>query len=539
MDLCVIVVTSVSERENAEDLFAEIVVSNSRAKGFNAALFHYKYGCPNEEDMLVQFCENILQHSPKLVYCSLEHDNINIFTLIVKQLKAKKLCIPIAVGSSYAASDWEYCLEVGSFDFLIPVHEYVVVPELLRAITEERNPLACDGIVYFKDDQLVENRPVPVPDFDTLPFASREMVNHSSSYIKMYTNKGCMWNCAFCWTSSTKKAASGKNPVAKRSIASVVDEIQELKEKIPTVNTYAFIDDCFCFPPGYQFERIKQFCNALETQGLKIYYRIHSRADVIAKLPDTLIQSMIQNGLIDVFIGFESGYDSTLKIFNKKTTVQQNLMAAKILNKYAIPTRIGFIMFHPYSTVEEFSANCAFLHRIGQSHLFYLYLKYLIAFKNSPLYLKIKNDGLLTRSYSLENPYGYEIADSRMREIAGNITSLVKAHTAETSYMFLLLDLCTQLESTIAKIMKAAPFEIRRHDLLDWLNALKKTLGNRNNVLFQSFAAEAFNEHDMHLLIKKSWNISETKKLISEITKVNKHANELLRQKEASDKNLI
>jgi len=105
--------------------------------------------------------------------------------------------------------------------------------------------------------------------------------------------------------------------------------------------------------------------------------------------------------------------------------------------------------------------------------------------------------------------------------------------------MFLLLDLCTQLESTIAKIMKAAPFEIRRHDLLDWLNALKKTLGNRNNVLFQSFAAEAFNEHDMHLLIKKSWNISETKKLISEITKVNKHANELLRQKEASDKNLI
>jgi len=56
MDLCVIVVTSVSERENAEDLFAEIVVSNSRAKGFNAALFHYKYGCPNEEDMLVQFC---------------------------------------------------------------------------------------------------------------------------------------------------------------------------------------------------------------------------------------------------------------------------------------------------------------------------------------------------------------------------------------------------------------------------------------------------------------------------------------------------
>jgi radical SAM superfamily enzyme YgiQ (UPF0313 family) len=78
---------------------------------------------------------------------------------------------------------------------------------------------------------------------------------------------------------------------------------------------------------------------------------------------DETIEALVDAGLRDILVGLESGRDDSLRRLNKMTTVFQNESAVRILRKHGIEPNIGFIMFEPYSSLEDVRANFDFLLR--------------------------------------------------------------------------------------------------------------------------------------------------------------------------------
>jgi hypothetical protein len=66
-------------------------------------------------------------------------------------------------------------------------------------------------------------------------------------------------------------------------------------------------------------------------------------------------------GFDEILIGLESGSDDTLARLGKRTTVEQNRRALRILRSYGIEPNVGFIMFEPASSLDDVRVNLEFL----------------------------------------------------------------------------------------------------------------------------------------------------------------------------------
>ena len=73
------------------------------------------------------------------------------------------------------------------------------------------------------------------------------------------------------------------------------------------------------------------------------------------------IDALVKAGLVDVFLGVESGSQKSLDKFRKYTTVEDNKNAIYTLRKYGIEPNYGFIMFQPDSSLADVRANFEFL----------------------------------------------------------------------------------------------------------------------------------------------------------------------------------
>lgn len=74
-------------------------------------------------------------------------------------------------------------------------------------------------------------------------------------------------------------------------------------------------------------------------------------------------KNLRRNGLSRCLFGVESGVDSILQRFNKKTTSHQNARAIRILTAIGIPLRFTYITFDPLMSFEELVQTYEFLGR--------------------------------------------------------------------------------------------------------------------------------------------------------------------------------
>lgn len=59
-------------------------------------------------------------------------------------------------------------------------------------------------------------------------------------------------------------------------------------------------------------------------------------------------------GLVQVEMGLESGNDQGLAVYNKHISTSQSVKAVNLLRKLRIDFGMsGFIMYHPYITLDE------------------------------------------------------------------------------------------------------------------------------------------------------------------------------------------
>jgi len=213
-----------------------------------------------------------------------------------------------------------------------------------------------DGTV--SKDVIVRNRPrKPDSTLDKLPSPFRndyklKKKKGISTYI--LASRGCYGKCTFCYLDNFYGDESqwrGRTP------ENIFNEISDIYEKHGERHFY-FADANFFGPGRKGKECARELARLIVDNGINIKFGIECRVNDVER---TTIDALVRAGLVDVFLGVESGSQRSLTKFRKFTTVEENKSAIYTLRKYGIDPNYGFIMFEPDSTLADVRANFEFL----------------------------------------------------------------------------------------------------------------------------------------------------------------------------------
>jgi radical SAM superfamily enzyme YgiQ (UPF0313 family) len=248
---------------------------------------------------------------------------------------------------------------------------------------------------------LTANDFLPELDLLQLTLASRGVMQLESS-------RGCTHACSFC-PRDHKGTWAGEEADHIDEILGVVGEIFDRSPEI--ARKIFLVDEEFVGPEsqGIGLARARRISRKLSSHGFR--WETSSRIDQVYR-PDKdrdwhlerirFWRGLLNEGLDRCLFGVESGVDSILKRFNKKTSAPQNALGIRLLTACGVPIRSTYITFDHLMTFEELLASYIFQGRrdlilkpqpqMGEDELFDLIQDDALAASNAlnvPFYVSI------------------------------------------------------------------------------------------------------------------------------------------------------
>lgn len=198
------------------------------------------------------------------------------------------------------------------------------------------------GIVYKDNQEVIVNAlREPLINMDEISFPARDLLK-IGRHTYAFSSRGCPYDCIFC--ASTKFW----HRVRFFSADYVVREIEELVEEYG-VKLISFFDDLFIA----DISRLKKIVGILESKKFlkDLRFTCSARANLVNEEIAKLLKRM---RVFSVGMGLESGSDKTLKYLKGGAiSVEDNIRAVKILNKYRISPNASFVIGSPEETKED------------------------------------------------------------------------------------------------------------------------------------------------------------------------------------------
>lgn len=266
----------------------------------------------------------------------------------------------IILGGNFATYNASTLLSKTTADLVVTYEGENTVLELAKRIESGKEWEEINGVVFQNNNgQIVtKTRGQIVEDIDPLPFPARDslspMIEKYSDYqVSLISSRGCFHKCSFCVVPDFFGTWRARTP------SNVVDELEQLVREY-RVSNFEFHDSNFVGSGERGRHRSFEIAEEILRRKLNIRFRILCSPDTVEK---KLFMALHRAGLYGVNIGIESGVQSALNYFKKGTTVEQNKKALQILKELDIlhNSTIGFIMFHPQTTMQEVRRNISFL----------------------------------------------------------------------------------------------------------------------------------------------------------------------------------
>jgi len=268
----------------------------------------------------------------------------------------------------------------GHFPSLSPTETLTLVPQL-DSVARFEGELTllelCDRIGFGEDWRgvegigymdrgevvLTELRPLladldelprPHPTVETRPILGRKVA-------QVIASRGCARTCSFCSIHMFYRVAPGK-VVRTRSPAEVAREMRDLLDETGATVVLFQDDDFPMFGPAWH-RWTRSLLEEIDSRDLvgRMLWKVNCRADAADPV---LLAEMRDAGLYMVYMGLESGSESSLVTLHKQIDVAQNEAAVATMKELGILFDFGFMMLDPSSTFESIVDNVAFLRRI-------------------------------------------------------------------------------------------------------------------------------------------------------------------------------
>jgi len=236
--------------------------------------------------------------------------------------------------------------------------EYILL-SLVEYYYEKKGSLSeIKGITYRAGTELRRNPDAPlIKNLDELPIPCRELLDPATlklerMFPRILTGRSCPFKCAFCFD-----GVFGRT-YRVRSVEKVLEEVDYILDTCPG-RVISFLDNTFTVSA----ERIRAICRGLRARrdrGYDFLWTCLGRVNVLAKNL-TLIDEMVDAGLMSLQVGVESGDPEVLRLYNKKITKEEIEKVISHCNKAGLPTVVyNAILGGPLESPETYRTTLDF-----------------------------------------------------------------------------------------------------------------------------------------------------------------------------------
>ncbi len=276
----------------------------------------------------------------------------------IRIIKEEKDDAVVILGGVHATVQFQQVAANHLIDHIITQEGEISFPKLLRSLEEGRT---AERVIVGEGPVLDE---IPWVDRDLFDMAGEletPMVHGlPTPFVTTNAGRGCPFKCNFC--QPAERAVFG-NRVKMRSPGNVIDELRYLKQRFGFRSWMAH-DDLFFI--NHRWTR--EFCGLYTAAGFTEPYICQMRADLICRYPD-VVRRMAESGLAWAMIGFESGSQRVLDLFEKDTTVAENFKAAEICKEYGVKIWANMMFGAPGETRTETMETVRMIWAIKPDHL--------------------------------------------------------------------------------------------------------------------------------------------------------------------------
>jgi hypothetical protein len=175
----------------------------------------------------------------------------------------------------------------------------------------------------------------------------------------LLTSRGCPYKCNFCVLD-----AASRRKVRCRSAKNIVDEIEQILERHPSINTVWIHDDAFMIIK----DRTIEFCEEMIRRGVKTQLICSARFRPISR---QVVMLMRDAGFIQVMFGLESGSEPVMKLMKKGLTQKAVRHAMKLFAETGIKPTAFLISGLPGETHETIAETIDFVQELQYLHYLY------------------------------------------------------------------------------------------------------------------------------------------------------------------------
>jgi len=306
----------------------------------------------------IDFINNcICRYSDKRLYHILKsYDVVGFGGTVYECLQAKKVSSLLRnngtltiYGGPNATVNWQKYIDF--FDIIVKGEGEITVDEVLDCVENNRSLRDIEGIVFKENGNIINNPDRPfIQNLDKLNYPAREILDlkkyqrHARPYLDVYpvdtvvSSRGCPFACTFC---SSKYF--WKRTYRARQPEEVVKEINYLMDRFGTKGIF-FREDLFTVSK----ERVLEFCRLAKPLGID--WVCEAR---VGTVDEEMVKAMKESGCKAMLFGLESCSNKTLKLINKKITVEQSRKTIRLCKKFGIYTHAWFMIGLPHETKND------------------------------------------------------------------------------------------------------------------------------------------------------------------------------------------
>lgn len=266
-----------------------------------------------------------------------------------KKIK-EKLSVPIIVGGPHPTY-FPKMVEADNIDIICRGEGEMVVLELMKKLEKKEKIINIKGLWFKQNGRIYKNDLAPlVENLDELSFPDRDIYNKYEHFRKeteigVCLERGCPFNCTFCYNKIKRELYRGQKVIRKRSVDNIIEEIKFLQKKCPQMTVILFTDDNLGLDAEWLDELLVRY-KEINAPPFVASIRIDCIDNARAK-------KLKEANCYALAIGLESGNSEMRnKVLNKNIQDETYYRTAKILKKNGIKLRVLNMFWLPGETIE-------------------------------------------------------------------------------------------------------------------------------------------------------------------------------------------